>query len=195
MRFRQLRKAPAFSVVAISTLAIGIGAASAVFSQVNAVFWNSLPVRSPAQLRLLTWVTPKSQRPNYAFSQSAYSMFRDHARSFSDVACSWSQNSIAEWGPLRYQLVSGNYFQTLGVRPTLGRTITPDDDQPGRAAQVAVINYDVWQRAYGGNPDVLHQTVTIKNTTFQIIGVTPVGFAGVDPTTPRDVIVPLGSAR
>src|SRR5262249_27964102 len=108
-----------------------------------------------------------------------------------NLACAWRlRSSMAEWGPVAFQLVTGSYFRTIGIKPALGRLIDTEDDLPGNPAPVAAISYRVWLRAYGGSRDVLNQRLTIAGRPLQIIGVMPEGFAGLWPLEPRDVMIP-----
>lgn len=192
---RTLRKSRVFTIVAVATLAVGIGASSAVFTQVNAVFWNTLAVKEPRGLWTFSWTAKNTNRPNSSLPYAAYLAMHDNAKRFTSLACSWGVRfpPLAEWGPLRLQLVTGNYFQTAGVDTVLGRPITPDDDLAGNPAFVAVISHSLWQRVYGGSPDALNRTISIRGTPFQIIGVMQPGFAGLDPMSPREVILPSAS--
>ena len=182
---RVLLKAPGFALTAIVTLAIGIGASTAIFAQINAVFWQPLPVPHPEQLRLLAWSSRKPTfvaMPNVAagphlssgdtygsFSYAAYTSMRDGAHDAIDLAC-WA--NLGETRPVvmrdvgfgTVHFVSGNYFDVLGVRPTVGRTLTPEDDVPGATA--AIISYPFWQRAFGGDPQVTRHSIDLNGTTF-----------------------------
>ena len=211
---RLLMKAPGFALTAIVTLAIGIGASTAMFAQINAVFWQPLPVPHPEQLRLLAW---SSRRPTFvampnvaagphlpsgdtygSFSYAAYLSMRDGAHDAIDLGC-WA--NLGETRPVvmrdvgfgTVHFVSGNYFDILGVRPAVGRTLTPDDDVPGTTA--AIISYPFWQRAFGGDPQVTRRSIDLNGTTFAIVGVTPPGFFGVDASTFPDVLVPVNAIQ
>jgi predicted permease len=189
---RLLRQAPAFTIVAVLTLGIGIGATSAIFTQVNAVFWNPLPVQNPEELRTLAWTSPTLRFPN-SFTYATHVTMREKMH-LSDLACAWKgRDSMAEWGPISFQLVTGNYFRVLGVNAALGRMITPEDDQTGSPSFIAVISYRLWQRAYGGDSDVLNRSVTINGRSFQIVGVMAEGFAGLFQLEPREVMLPYAA--
>jgi predicted permease len=209
---RMLAGSPGLTAVAIVTLAIGIGSSAAVFSQVNAVFWKPLPVEKPQELRTLVWTSPRHpfagntglagpRLPNVgetmgSISWPAYMTIRDQGKSFSNLAC-WldaGENRpvvFGEYGLGRVQFVSGNYFETLGVKVILGRTINPDDDKKGSPSPVAVLSYPFWQRTFGGDPSVIRRTMTLNGRTFAIVGVLPQGFFGFDPGQMPDVMVPL----
>jgi len=197
---RTLRKSPAFVVVAIVTLAIGIGTATATFSQVNALFWKPLPVEAPAELRILSWTSPQQPESLEAsglpsFSYAAYENLRTRSSSFSDLVC-WArvQGSMVEWGRFNVTVVTGNYFRALGVQPLLGRTIVAEDDRAGSPSYVAVLSYRMWHDAFNADPGILNRSINIKGSPFQIIGVMPEGFVGIDPVPGVDVIVPHAAA-
>lgn len=214
---RLLARSPAFTAVAVLSLAIGTGAVSAIVGQINAVFWKTLPVSKPAELRILVWTSPVPgfvMGPNVlagprvpvvgdtfgSFSYPAYASMRDGSRSFSDLAC-WADLGearpvfIREMGPGSVQFVSGNYFQTLGVPAALGRTILPADDRPGSASLVAVVSDRFWRRALGGDRGVTKQTLELNGKPFEVVGVMPEGFFGLDPAVSPDVMVPIGAVQ
>jgi predicted permease len=211
---RLMRRAPGFSAVAVFTLALGVGASTAIFSQINAVFWKTLPVERPEELRSLVW---SSKKPAFvagnnviagpavpggdsygSFSYPAYLSMRDGGSTFSNLAC-WADLGEARPVVMRdvgfgaVHFVSGNYFETLGVHAAIGRTFTPEDDTP--AANAAILSYPFWQRTFGGRMDVLQQTIDLNGRSFAIVGVMPNGFFGVDPSTIPDVIVPAGAVQ
>src|SRR5262249_37750485 len=125
---RVLLHSPGFTITAILLLGLGIGTTSAIFTQLNAVFWNPLPVRSPAELRALSWTSPTLKYAG-SFTYGTYRQMRETLPR-KGLACAWRlRSSMAEWGPVAFQLVTGNYFQTLGVKPVVGRLIVPEDDQ------------------------------------------------------------------
>src|SRR5262252_3758225 len=195
--FRQIRKNRAFALIAILTLAIGIGSTTVIFTEVNAVFLRSLPVEKPEQLRILSWTSKKRSFAGRSFaskfweqriargetieffSYSAFDVLHRKTTTLEAVGCSWagSATALVESGKFDVELVSGEYFRTLAATPILGRTITEDDDRPNGNTRVAVISYGFWQRAFGGNPDVLGQKVRVRGTPFEVIGVLPAGFA------------------
>ena len=208
---RQLCRTPAFTIVTVLILAIGIGANTAVFSQVNAVFWKVLPLENAGQLRTLAWTSAKRPFTGHdlgpriftgltaedtiaLFSYAAYTDLRNGSNHFSDVAC-WNhvEANLRDWGRVETQLVSGNYFQTIGTGTAAGRVITGDDDQVGNASLVAVVSHDFWTRVLHSDPDAVHRTLTINGTVFKIVGVTPKGFFGLDPAYAPDVIVPIAA--
>src|SRR6266508_739224 len=211
---RLMRKAPAFTATAVLTLAIGVGASTAIFSQINAVFWKTLPVDRPQELRSLAWYAQKQPfvaGPNViagpsvagletfgSFSYLSYKAMHDGTKSFSQLAC-WADLGEARPVVMRdvgfgtVHFVSGNYFDGLGVRAAMGRALTPDDDTPATTA--AVLSDRFWRRSFGGRSDILQHTIDLNGKAFAVVGVMPRGFFGVDPSTIPDVIVPAGAVQ
>jgi predicted permease len=213
--FRMLVKSPVFTAVIILTLALGIGANTAIFTLVNAVMLRSIPVRDPQRLVLAQWSARKEPR------SVGVSTFGDCAHNREDTSgCTLSyplfqeiqkqtsvlEDAMAFIGPFQMdlsgngtaaiaqgQLVSGSYFQTLGVLPVLGRTLLPDDEKPG-APSVAVLDYGYWQRAFGGSPGVIGRVIHLNNAPFTIIGVTEPGFTRLTPGKSVDLWVSLSQA-
>jgi len=211
---RQLRRSPGFTVIAVLSLAIGIGANTAIFSLINGILYKSLPVRNPHELRLINWTGYKVlQGRRYvkghagynkaggfycgSFPYPAYRDFAEQAKGFSDVFA-FSQLddpltvSIKGVASLANpQMVSGNFFKGYGAQVLIGRTITPEDNRPD-APPVAVITYPFWQRVYNLDPHVLGQTITIRNTGFTIVGVLPHRYVGPTAGGKRaDFYVPM----
>jgi len=212
---RLLIKAPAFSAITIVTAALGVGASTTIFGQIDAVFWKPLPLPRPRELRLVTWTSRKPafvMPPNVlagpsspigadtfgSISYPAYLGLRDGAQSFSGLAC-WADLGDArpvvmrEVGFGSVQFVSGNYFDVLEVRPAIGRMFTPTEDTPGAA--VAVLSYAFWQKRFGGDPAVTTRTLDLNGKPFAVIGVTPSGFFGMDASTRPDVMLPIASIQ
>ncbi len=210
---RQLRKSPGFTAAVVLTLALGIGANTAIFSLVNAVLLRSLPVRNPQQLVVMRWSAhiwpnvgnssygdcgPQRTAGNYSGCSVSYSMFQAIAgrRDLFTSAMAFAgpaQMDLSGNGPAsvaRGELVSGNYFATLGVRAALGRTLDSDDATPG-AAPVAVLDYGYWQRAFGGAASVIGRTIQLNNVVFTVVGVANRGFTRLTPGKSVDLWVPL----
>jgi len=177
---RMLLKKPGFTLIAIITLALGIGANTAIFSFVNMALLRPLPVERPDQLVSLNNVAlnlPVISYPNYRD-------FRDRNNVFSGMMIyrytplGLSVNGVNErvWG----YLATGNYFELLGVKPALGRFFTPDDDRAPGAHPIAVITYDCWQKRFAGDPQIVGRTVIVNGRNFTIIGVAPQGFYGTE---------------
>jgi predicted permease len=175
---RTLLKKPGFTLIAIITLALGIGANTAIFSLVNTALLRPMPVERPEQLVSLNNFSlnlPVISFPNYRD-------FRDRNNSFSGMMAyrytpfGLSNNGVNErvWG----YLATGDYFEVLGVKPALGRLFTPEDDKAPGAHPVAVLTYDSWQKRFAGDPQVIGKTVIVNGGAFTIIGVAPQGFYG-----------------
>jgi putative ABC transport system permease protein len=192
---RQLRKAPGFTTTAVITLALGIGATTAIFTLVHQVMLKSLPVVKPDELwrigdkiRCCNWggYTQGSDGDFSLFSWEAYRHFRANTPEFVDLAALQAGNaplgvrkagSQSQADTRNGEYVSGNFFRTLGVRPWIGRMMTDADDQEGAPA-VAVMSYHVWQEKYGSDPAVVGAGYQVNGHPFTIIGVAPPGFYG-----------------
>jgi predicted permease len=192
---RQLRKAPGFTATVVITLALGIGATTAIFTLVHQVMLKSLPVTKPEELwrigdknRCCNWggYVQGSDGDFTLFSWEAYKNFREHTPEFSDLAALQAGNaplgvrrggSQAPVDTRNGQYVSGNFFRMLGVQPWLGRFMTDADDQVG-APLVAVMSYRAWESKYGADPSVVGADFQINGHAFTIIGIAPPGFYG-----------------
>jgi putative ABC transport system permease protein len=194
---RALRKAPGFTFVVVLTLALGIGANTAIFSLMDQVLLRSLPVRDPSQLVLLDGPGAFQGRTFNAqtFSYPMYTDFRDRNQVFSGLLARFPTAMTVAWRGqserVQGDLVSGNYFEVLGVRPALGRVFTAADDRVPGAHPIAVLSYGFWQRRLGGDPSVLNQTLTVNGHPMTIVGVSAAGFSGLQVGTSADVMVPL----
>jgi predicted permease len=207
---RMLFKNPAFTVVAVITLALGIGANSAIFNVLDAVLLRLLPVKAPEQLVVLTdpdahgrmYGQEGGDRSLLGFSEFEY--LRDHNDVYSgvfaadseapklDVSIGGPSSNVAEEPETaRVQLVSGNYFSALGVSAVVGRTFTPEVDRARGGSPVAVISYPHWKERFNLDPAVLGKTLRIHQTMFEVIGVAPPGFFGATVGEAPDVWVPL----
>jgi len=188
---RMLRNAPGFALVAILSLALGIGANTAIFSLVNAVILRSLPVKHPEQIVQLAMTDSNS-----TFTNPLWEQIRDHQTVFAGAfAYGPQQYNMAPSGEARaaaVDVVSGDYFRTLGVRSVLGRTLTVNDDQRGCPA-IAVLSYAFWQQEFGGQRDVLGKTVMLNGNAVPIVGVAQEGFAGLDVGKSTQIFVPICS--
>jgi putative ABC transport system permease protein len=200
---RQLRKAPGFTLTAVLTLALGIGATTAIFTLVQQVMLQSLPVPRPDQLwrigdqpHCCDWVGYSQDSDGEAgnwslFSWEAYKLFRANTPGFQDLAALQAGNMplgvrrAGASGPpdtANGQYVSGNFFQTLGVSAWRGRLFVDADDREG-APPVAVMSFHAWQEKYGSDPSVVGSTFQINRQAFTIIGVAPAGFVGAKMTS------------
>ena len=192
---RQLRKAPGFTTTAIITLALGIGATTAIFTLIHQVMLKSLPVAKPEELwrigdkiRCCNWGGyTQGEDGNFSlFSWEAYKNFREHTPEFTDLAALQAGNaplgvrragSQAAADTRNGEWVSGNFFRTLGVQPWIGRLMTDADDQEG-APPVAVMSYRIWKEKYGSDPSVVGAGYQINGHPFTVIGVAAPGFYG-----------------
>ncbi|MDQ3013674.1 MAG: ABC transporter permease, partial [Acidobacteriota bacterium] len=175
---RTLVKSPGFAIVALLTLALGIGANSAIFSVVNAILLRPLAYKNPDQLVL---INHNYQKINLKASVSAfgYAHYRDNAKSFESLTAltGWAVNLTGEGEAERLagQTVSANFFQTLGSQAAMGRTFAPGEDQEGKN-RVLVLSHGFWQRRFGGDPGILNKTLTLNGENYTIVGVMPQGF-------------------
>jgi predicted permease len=186
---RALRKRPSFTLVAVLTLALGIGINTTVFSLANAVFLRQLPVRDPHNL---VWVFSNNETPN---SYPDYVEYRKETEIFDGLlAYDWVPLNLGANGNaerVQGSLVSGNYFEVLGIQPQLGRTISSADDQLQAEAPVAVISDVLWQRQFNKDSNVAGKTLVLNGHTFTVIGVAPNGFVGTEEAFPREIWIPL----
>jgi hypothetical protein len=194
--FRALRATPLVTAVAILSLALGIGANTAMFSIVDALVLRSLPVRNADRLVLLT---ASHRLENSAWSSPVWESIRDRPTLFDGAFAYYGERfSLAQGGeidPVDGLWASGRMFEVLGVDPVAGRLFTPDDDRRGGGpdGSVAVISYGFWQRRFGGAPDVIGRTVTLNQTPYTVVGVTPRGFFGPEVGRQFEIAVPLGT--
>ncbi len=188
---RRLKNNPGFTIVAVLTLALGIGANTAMFSIINAVLLRPLPYRDPQRLVLLAEHWP--QFPRLSMSYLNYKDWRDQSQSFESVGA--VRNNLmtmtggAEAERLPTQNVTANLFDMLGVKPELGRGFSDAEDKPG-AAPVALISHSLWERRFSSSSAVLSQTITLDNQSYSIIGVMPPGFEVLQQAA--DVVLPFG---
>lgn len=186
---RSLLAAPAFALTAVLSLALGIGANTAIFSILNALVLRSLPVQDPRQL--VTFADSDYTNP-------IWEQVRDHQRAFSGVfAYSSGRFDLANGGESHMAnglWVSGDFFHVLGVPAIRGRVIGPADDRRhgGPSGPVAVISYGFWKGHFAGDPEIIGKSFTVDRHTFQIIGVTPVWFMGLDIDQQYDFAIPIG---
>lgn len=175
---RTLIKSPGFAIVALLTLALGIGANSAIFSVVNAILLRPLAYKNPEQLVMINHNYVKI---NLKASVSAfgYKYYCDNAKSFESIAAmaGWAANLTGEGEPERLtgQSVSANFFQTLGAEASKGRTFATGEDSEGKN-RVLVLSHGFWQRRFGGDPDILNKTLSLNGENYNVVGVMPEGF-------------------
>jgi putative ABC transport system permease protein len=194
---RGLVRSPLFSIVATLSLALGIGANTAIFTIVNSLLLRSLPVAAPAQLALVTSVNG-TMLTGDSWTYAIWDNLRQRSQAF-EGALAWSSTrfNLAQGGetrPVEGMYVSGDYFKTLGVSALIGRTITAGDDVRGGGTDgaVATISYAFWQRQFGGVASALGQTLAVEGVPFTIVGVTPPDFFGSEVGRAFDVAIPLG---
>ena len=214
---RMLAKNPGFTAVAVITLALGIGANTAIFSLINAIMLRPLPVRDPQRLVILKWSArqwPKthvmygwsgcpykpsdSKEPSAEGCAFSYPMFEQVRAQNKIFAAAFAMVPHPEFGVsidgvsgfANGEFVSGDFFPALGLRPSLGRLLGPADDGPN-TSPVAVLSYSYWRRQFGGAPSVIGKSLIINNVPFIVAGVGPAGFQGLDPGMVDDVWLPL----
>ena len=205
---RGLLKRKGFAAIAVLTLALGIGANTAIFTLVNAVMLKSLPVYKPEELVLFSGATSEGTSVEDSprtgewqrFSYASYEYLRDHNQSFQDIAAIRSGESrlsvrrtdSAANAAMRGSghLVSGNYFSVLGVRAMRGRVLAPEDDKPG-AAPAAVVSHKYWKQELNSDPAVVGKSFIINGANFTVVGVTPPEFFGERVRRPPDFWLPL----
>ena len=195
---RVLGQNPGFAAVAVLSLALGIGANTAIFSLVDAVLLKWLPVRSPQELVV---IGRNPTKPSVGFCNPDYEYFRDHNRVYSGVIAYSGgrpaglgvsdESAHGETQLVSNALVSGNYFDVLGVRPVLGRLFSPDDNRTPDAHPVAVLSYDFWQRRFARDTHVLGKRITLNGSPFTIVGVSRSRFTGTNVGNAIDVYVPI----
>jgi predicted permease len=200
---RLLRQSPGFALVAVLSLGLGVGANSAIFQLLNAVRLRSLPVSHPEQLVEVKIAETKGGRTgnfrgrNVQLTEPLWQEIRRDPRPFSAMLA-WGVGSfnLATGGEARYadgMWVSGGFFEALGVRPPVGRVFTEADDRPGCGAPGAVLGHAFWQREYGGSPAAIGRTLFLEGHPFEIVGVTPASFFGIEVGRSFDVAIPLCS--
>ena len=192
---RFLRRSPGFTAVAILSLALGIGANTAIFSLLDSLLLRSLPVR---QADRLVQIAPGHERRDW--TNPLWEQIRDRSDVFAGAGA-WSDSrfNLSDGGEARYvngMFASGGLFRVLGVMPVLGRGIQKADDRPGGGPDgpVAVISYRFWQTQFAGARDVLGRTLTLSGAPFTIVGVSPPGFNGLVAGSRFDVVVPVGAS-
>ncbi|MFY9550784.1 MAG: ABC transporter permease [Thermoanaerobaculia bacterium] len=190
--FRTLRKSPGFATAVILTLALGIGANTAIFSLIDAVILRTLPVKNPQQLFFLEAVSRGGT--DDGFPATLFEQIRDNSKSMSGVfgfdttrlSASVDGQPEVLWG----QCVSGNFFDLLGVRPSQGRALATEDDRPA-SPPVVVISHRYWKRRFALDSAILGGTITLKGIPFTVIGVAPEGFLGIEPGDSPDLWMPM----
>jgi putative ABC transport system permease protein len=195
---RTLRKSPAFTLVVVLTLALGIGANTAIFTLVDAVMLRMLPIEKPEELQQLKLINPqKGGEVSGGFTNPLWEQFRNRQDVFSTVfAWSTRRFNLSRGGPVHLadgMLVSADFFSGSGLQPAAGRLISAADDHRGCAGAV-VLSHGYWQQRYGGAQSAIGSVLSLDNHAFQIIGVTPPGFFGMEVGEKFDVVLPICAA-
>lgn len=197
---RMLRRTPGFTLVAIFTLALGIGANTTVFTVINTILLNPLPVARPSEL--LTVLTTRLEgtglegaeaaqpisHPNLVDLQNHNDVFSSFAGYSAPMVLTWLNGDAPE--RLFGELVTANYFDTLGLRPVKGRFFLPEEDRTPGTHAVVVLTHGAWQQRFGGAPDIVGRTISINRVQFTVIGIAPEGFKGVDGIFGPDLWMP-----
>ena len=182
--FQQLNKNPGFTVIAVLTLALGVGSTTAVFGIINELLFKPRAVSRPDELAAVGFRSEDGSLTMPTISRPFYEVFRAEQQSFSDligyafVGFTMAKHDGSE--VVRGELVSGSYFQTLGVKPVLGRSLLPADDAKPGQGMVAVISHAFWQRHFHADPNAIGQTLRLENEEVEIVGVAPKAFTGLD---------------
>ncbi len=197
---RLLRLSPGFTLVAVLTLALGIGANTAIFQLIDSIRLRTIPVKNPQELGIVRIADRRWASGQFSseYSQLTFPMWeqiRKRQEGFAEIAA-WSDQrfNLATGGEVRYARgirVSGDFFHVLGIEPILGRLLGPPDDQPGCGTTAANISYAFWQRNFSGDRSVVGKKLTLNGNSFEVLGVTPPGFNGISVGDTFDVAVPI----
>jgi predicted permease len=194
---RTLRRSRGFAAVAALTLALGIGANTAIFTLLDQVLLRLLPVKNPQQLVLLT-MRGRHYGNNWGGNAISYPMYRDfqdHNEVFSGMFCRFPQPVSMTYGGQAErtlgELVSGTYFSVLGIGTVLGRAIGPEDDRVPDGHPVVVLGYDYWKQRFGGDPQIVGKTLLVNNYPMAVIGVAQPGFDGVELGSSTKIFIPV----
>jgi predicted permease len=195
---RVLLRRPVFTLVAVLSLGLGIGANTAIFSVVNSLLWHRLPVADPD--RLVTLYTKDVKNPGFAgLARLNLEDYRARSRSFSGIlGYQWAALNVLTGGEPELsfgQLATANYFDVLGVRPALGRAFLPEEDGEPGAHPVTVLSHPFWKDRLGGDPGVLGRVLTINGVGYTVIGVAPEGFTGPDTGLRPQLWIPMSMHR
>ena len=186
--FRQLRRNPGFTAVAVLTLALGIGANTAIFSVVNGVLLEPLPYYEPQQIVQISMLY-RGQPRNMDFSARQFDFWKSHAVPFQDLAATtevgFNLGGASRPERVRALRVTSDYFRLLGVAPAMGREFLREEDRIG-GRDVAILSHALWEREFGANPKVIGRSITLDGAPFTVIGVMPAGFESPTPSRPVD---------
>src|SRR3954452_620603 len=196
--FRQLMKQPGFAALAITSMALGIGANTSIFSLVDTALLRPLAVKEPSQLVELYGTLHNGAEWSLQ-SYPNYKDYRDRNTVFSGLAvyrvvvASLTVNNTSQ--RVYGYLVSGNYFDVLGVKPMLGRAFLPEEDRTPESNPVAVLGYNCWQRRFASDPAIIGKTVQFNSRPFTVIGVAPKGFIGTEVCYDPEMYIPMMMAK
>jgi predicted permease len=195
--FRMLARTPGFTAVAVLTLALGIGANTAIFTLLDQVLLRLLPVKNPQQLVLLS-MKGRHYGSNWGGNAISHPMFRDfreHNQVFSDMFCRFPTSASLFFGQqaerVQVELVSGTYFSTLGVVPALGRILMPEDDLLPSGHPFVVLNHNYWKTRFAGDPQIVGKALTLNNYKMTVVGVAAAGFDGVELGFSPKIFIPI----
>jgi predicted permease len=194
---RTLRRTPLFTAVAIASLALGLGANTAIFTLLDQILLRPLPVKNPRELVLLDSVGPNFGMiaGSYAFSYPMYKDIQERSQVFSNLAGRYGIPLTIQTGreseKVDGELVTGNFFETLGVKPAIGRLLTPEDDKTPGGHPVVVLGYNFWRRQFGGDPGVLGRTIRVNGSTMSVIGIAEPNFDGVQVGRSPAIYLPV----
>jgi predicted permease len=190
---RLLGRSPGFTIAVVLSLALGIGANTAIFTLLDAVMWRFLPVKDPDTLLAVGRQRGEAVDPGFTYSQ--YRLLLDNTTAASLAGYTTAPLNVSVDGPpepgVQGQLVTGDYFGLLGVNPVLGRNIGPEDDRAPNGHPVAMLSHGYWDRRFAGDPGVTGRTIRLSSVPFTIIGVTPPEFFGVEIGAAPDLFIPL----
>jgi len=190
---RQLRRNPGFTAVAVLTLALGIGANTAIFSLIDAILLKSLPVQKPEQLFIFRWESPHVTTDDLPYP--FFDQIRSDTQAFQAMSafCNLDLATLVDGKPglAAGQMVSGNFFAMLGVETVAGRTFTLEEDHVPGGDPVAVISYRYWKRQFGFDPSAVGKSITLNGSPFTVVGITGPNFDGISVGAPPDIWVPM----
>jgi predicted permease len=193
---RRLWKKPGFTLIAVLTLALGIGANTAIFTLVNAVFLQRLPVTEPARLMSVFGMDEKNRTIDFsAISWPNFKDYRDQNDVFTGmiafqyISLNFSGGDEPQW--IYGMIVTGNYFDLLGVKAAIGRTFLPEEDRTPGTHPVVVLSYSAWQRRFGGDPTIVGRAIKLNRLDYTVVGVAAEGFKGTDAIGGVDCWVPM----
>jgi len=194
---RGLAKAPVFTAVAVLSLALGIGANTAIFSLLDQLLLRLLPIRNPGEIVQMA-ARGSHYGSNWGLNSMSYPMyrdFRDKAQAFDGIVARKSvTTSLGYSGQVertRAELVTGNFFEVLGVGAAAGRLLTPQDDVKALGHPVAVLGYNYWKSRFAGNPAIIGQNLVVANNQYTVLGVVQDGFDGVEVGIAPEIYVPI----